>query len=124
MSLFTIAQVNPPLRPSYEPLRQNEDWSVLAKAGTVKDPDLFDPLKYISLTRTGSVWVSFGGQVRERLESWNQFNFGAPVAAVHNDSYLYSRLMLHADLHIGTHVRVFVQEKNSFSTHRALVGGQ
>jgi len=124
MSLFTIAQVNPPLRPSYEPLRQNEDWSVLAKAGTVKDPDLFDPLKYISLTRTGSVWVSFGGQVRERLESWNQFNFGAPVAAVHNDSYLYSRLMLHADLHIGTHVRVFVQEKNSFSTHRALAGGQ
>ena len=124
MNLFTMAQGNPSVRPAYEPLRQNEDWSVLAKTGSVKDPDRFDPLKYISLTRTGSVWVSFGGQVRERFESWNQFNFGAPVTAVHNDSFLYSRLMLHADLHIGTHVRVFVQEKNSFSTHRALVGGQ
>jgi hypothetical protein len=119
-----MAQGNSPPRPAYETLRQNEDWSVLAKTGKVKGPDRFDPLKYISLTRTGLVWVSLGGQIRERFESWNQFNFGAPVTAVHNDSFLYSRLMLHADLHIGTHVRVFAQEKSSFLTRRALVGGQ
>jgi len=124
LCLISTAQGNPPRRPTYQPLRQNEDWSVLARNGNIQDRDPFDPLKYISLTRTGSVWVSFGGQFRERFENWNQFNFGAPAAAVHNDSFLYSRLMLHADLHIGTHVRVFVQEKNSFSTHRALVGGQ
>ncbi|MFB3920144.1 MAG: alginate export family protein [Terriglobia bacterium] len=97
---------------------------MLAKAGGVRDSDPFDPLKYVPLTRTGAVWIGFGGQLRERFEVWNQFNFGAPVTAVHNDNFLYTRLMLHADLHVGTHVRVFVQEKNSFSTHRSLLGGQ
>ena len=119
-----VAQEGPVGRPAYEPLRQNEDWSVLVNPDVLKETDPFDPMKYISLTDSGSMWVSFGGQVRERVEIWNQYNFGAPASAVHNDGFLLSRLMLHADLHMGSYVRIFLQEKSAFSTHRALMGGQ
>ncbi len=120
----SFAQGNSSGRPTYESVRQNEDWSVLAKIDRLREADSFDALKYVPLTESGSTWVSFGGQIRERVEGWNQFNFGAPVSAVHNDAFLLSRLMLHADLHLGSKVRIFVQEKNAFSTHRALYGGQ
>jgi hypothetical protein len=110
--------------PAYQTLRQNEDWSVLAGRETGPSADFFDPFKYVPLSAGGAIWMSLGGQVRERIESWNQFNFGAPATAVHNDGFLLSRLLLHTDFHFGEHVRVFVQEKNALETHRALVGGR
>jgi len=120
---LSFAQGNVPARPAYQILRLNEDWSVLAKPGGVKGADYFDPVKYVPLKKNGSIWMSFGGQVRERVESWQQFNFGAPVTAVHNDSFLFSRLMLHADLHLGPSFRIFVEGKSALATHRALIGG-
>jgi alginate export protein len=107
--------------PAYQILRQDEDWSGLAKGD---DDDPFAPIKFVPLSESGSIWASFGGQLRERVESWNQFNFGAPPTAIHNDGFLLSRLLLHSDLHFGPHARFFIQEKNSFSTHRALLGGR
>ncbi len=121
--ILSYGQGNPPDRPTYQQLRQNEDWSVLANRDVLKQTDPFDPIKYVPLTDSGSTWVSFGGQVRERVEIWNQYNFGEPVTAVHNDGFLLSRLMLHADIHLGTKFRIFLQEKSAFSTHRALLGG-
>ncbi len=117
-----LGQGPPASAPEYQVLRQDEDWSLLAEPSAFQPRDIFDPLKYIRLNNNGSVWASLGGQVRERVEIWNQFNFGAPVTAVHNDGFALSRLLLHTDLHFGEHVRLFVQEKNAFSTHRALVG--
>ncbi len=110
--------------PAYQVLRQNEDWSSLAKKRAGEKDSFFDSIKHVRLNGSGSVWMSFGGQWRERLENWNQFNFGAPAKAVHNDSFLLSRLLVHADLHLGEHLRVFAQGKNSFSTRRDLPGGR
>jgi len=54
---------NPP--PAYKLLRYEEDYSYL------KDPscrtDFWDPIKYIPLWRHDDWYVSFGGEVRERL---------------------------------------------------------
>ena len=120
---LSFAQADATARPAYQNLRQNEDWSVLANPGNVQGRDLFDPIKYISLTDSGSIWMSLGGQVRERLENWEGFNFGAPVTAPDNDTFLLSRLMFHADLHLGSAVRIFVQERSAYETHRTLTGG-
>src|SRR5688572_28696688 len=59
--------------PPYTPVRYNEDYSYL------KDPDkrtdFFDPIKYIPLNESGDVYLSLGGQFRERYEYFNNANF-------------------------------------------------
>lgn len=111
-------------RPYYQDMRYQEDWSVLSGRDRSQTGDLFDPIKYVPLTEDGSIWVSFGGQIRERVEIWNNFNFGAPASADHDDVFLLSRFRLHGDLHIGKQVRVFVEGKSAFATDRSLVGGR
>lgn len=119
------AQTEPPaapVRPAYQPLRFLEDWSVLAR-GTPTDADVWDRIKYIPLSDDESVWLSLGGSMRFRAEHWSDFAFGA--AGVENDdTFLLWRLLLHADLHLGENVRVFVEGKSALSTDRDLPGGR
>jgi len=108
-------------RPNYSPvLRQNEDWSVLAGDDTIQTKSFFDPIKYIPLTDDGNFWISFGGQVRFRLEGWNNFNFDKEF----DDTFLLTRLRLHTDIHTGKYLRFFAEMKSAFSTDRDLPGGR
>jgi hypothetical protein len=60
--------------------RFDEDWSVLRGVDRSKTDDFWDRFKFIPLTEDQNVWLSLGGQVRERLEyfgvtrrrSWTQ----------------------------------------------------
>jgi hypothetical protein len=91
--------------PAYSPLRFNEDYSYLRDPSRRTDP--FDALKYLQLRADDATWfVSLGGEVRERVEviSHPDFGFGGG-----HDAYLLQRLALHADLHLGERVRVFVE---------------
>jgi hypothetical protein len=111
----------PVKRPAYNPVMpQNEDWSVLAGRDLSTTGDLFDPIKYIALNEDGSIWMSFGGQVRVRVEDWNNFGF----AAANDDTFVLTRELIHGDLHVGEHVRVFAEGKNADSTERDLPGGR
>jgi len=110
-------------RPAYQPLSFTENWSVIENA-PAESADLFDPIKYIELDHTGWAWLSLGGQLRERVEAWNGFAFGAPPEADDDAVYLVSRLLTHADLHLGSHLRVFVEARSSLATDRDLVGGR
>jgi len=111
----------PAVRPAYRELRFEEDWSALRDPEALASRDLFDPLKHVPLTDDGSVWISFGGQLRERVEAWSGFDFGAPEDD--DEVFLLSRLLLHADLHLGPHVRVFVEGKSALSTEPFVFGG-
>ena len=107
-------------RPKFSPvLRQNEDWSVMP-ALDESDTDFFDPIKHIPLSDDGEIWVSFGGQARLRLESWNNFGF----TDRNDDEFLLTRLRVHSDLHVGPNIRVFAEGKSAFSTDRDLPGMQ
>jgi hypothetical protein len=97
---------------------------VLAGADDTAASDLFDPIKYVPLTESGSSWVSFGAQLRERLELWDDFNFGDPAGIGHDDAFLLTRVLFHADLHVTPWLRVFAQGKSSFSLDRELAGGE
>lgn len=113
------------VRPAYQVLRQNEDWSVLKSRPDDAAVDPFDGMKYVVLGDSSKVWASFGVQLRLRAEFWNDFNFGAAPAGVETDDLFgLSRLMLHADLHFGRPWRVFVQAKSSLVTDRELAGGR
>jgi hypothetical protein len=113
------ASDEPPARPKYARQRFDEDWSVLRGQ---KPTDFFDPIKYIPLNEPGSVWLSLGGELRERFEGWTNFNL---MDADDTDgAFLLSRFKLHADAHVGENYRVFVEGLGAFSTDRDLPGGR
>ena len=91
-------------------------------------PDRLTPLEHVKLNGSGSLWVALGGQLRERVESWSNFNFGAlppaPTAVRPNDAFTLTRLLASADLHAGGHLRVVAQGKSSLVTSRKLAGGR
>ena len=96
--------------PVYQPLRYEDDFSYLADPARRSDP--WDGLKYIpiSASRYGPVWLSLGGELRERFEAYHNPNFGlrAPPA----NAYSLHRLQLHMDLHLTDYIRVFAQVAN------------
>jgi len=103
--------------------RFNEDWSVLRGVDLGATDDFWDRLKFIPLTSDGSVWLSLGGQVRERAEYFRHFLFGASVPK-DTDSYLLSRFRLSADLHVTPYFRMFAEGKSSMALDRDLQGGR
>lgn len=109
-------------RPAYQVRRFDEDWSVLKGVDRTRTDDGWDRVKFIPLTDDQTVWVSVGGQVRERLEYFHEFNFGASTPKA-SDGYLLSRIMLDADLHLGRYARVYVEGKSALATDRDLAGG-
>ncbi|HPD16489.1 MAG TPA: alginate export family protein [Planctomycetota bacterium] len=108
--------------PAFKDRRFEEDWSVLAKRKPDDPTDVFDPIKYVPLSPDGFIWASFGGQVRERYEHWNNFAFRK--AAPRDDDYLQSRFRLHGDFHLGDRARVFIELKSAHTTDRDLPQGR
>ncbi|MCC7386587.1 MAG: alginate export family protein [Deltaproteobacteria bacterium] len=105
------ARAEPPhcQRPSYELLRYDEDYSFLA------DPtcrtDLWDRAKYLPLGASRTAYFSFGADLRERYEYLHSPDWGRDPQDP--SGYFLHRLMLHGDLHLGSHFRGFVQLKSA-----------
>ncbi len=109
-------------RPRFSFLRYQEDWSGLRGTDPASLTDFWDPIKYIPLNEDGSIWVSFGGSTRLRMESWSNFNFGDTSGS--DDVFVLWRALLHADFHVGENVRAFIQGKSAQSSSRSLPGGR
>ena len=101
--------------------RFNEDWSTLEGVDTSKTDDFWDRLKYIPLTADQNVWLSLGGQIRERVEYFDQFQFGSS-APKRSDTYLLSRFRLNADLHVTPYFRIYAEGRSALATDRDLEG--
>ncbi|MBM3992412.1 MAG: hypothetical protein FJ298_15620 [Planctomycetes bacterium] len=122
---FGQAQPMPstPELPGYKLLRQDEDWSrfVATEGG-----DTFDPLKHIALG--DSRWLSVGGRIEAREEIWDGFGFGgtAPTGAsrANSDNFAVSRMLAHADLTVGEHLRAYLELMTAQCTERDLQGGE
>src|SRR5438477_1192658 len=124
------AQAGPPpgepKRPAYQigsAGRFNEDWSVLRGIDLERTDDVWDRLKFIPLTPDQNVWLTLGGQARERGEYFRQFLFGNSEPK-QSDGYLLSRYRLSADLHATRYVRLFAEGRSAFALDRELVGGR
>ena len=91
--------------PPFRPLRFQDDFSYLADPAKRVDP--FDPIKYIPLGFDDPrYYLSFGGGLRERYEYNHNPGFGTRVR---NNDYALQRITLLADLHLGPHLRFFVE---------------
>lgn len=108
-----------PTRPAYQLLRFDENWDLMREAPKV---DFFDPVKCMVFGPEDVSWLSLGGQVRARQEVWRNFSFGTPAVA--DDTFGLERVQLHADLHLGTHFRLFVEGIDARTVgDRSLPGG-
>ncbi|WP_245528458.1 alginate export family protein [Gluconobacter morbifer] len=86
-----------------------EEWRELP-SGPCSPHDPLDALKHIDLNDSRSIWLSLSGETR--LRNW--FDSKPDLGAYHNnDSGRFTvRNLYGADLHLGTHVRVFGQLVN------------
>jgi hypothetical protein len=93
--------------PIYHSLRYEDDFSYLANPAKSTDP--WDPLKYIPIGdgKYGPSYLSLGGEVRERFESYLNPNFG--LKAPQSNAYVLQRLLLNIDAHVTDYIRVFAQ---------------
>ena len=102
------AQVAKPSRPAYAAERYDEDWSFLRDPS--KRTDFFDPIKWIPLDKDGSLFLTLGGELRERFQDTRNQSFGLPSPA--HDANGYHRIFLFGDIHLGPHLRTFVELVN------------
>jgi hypothetical protein len=115
-----------PNRPAYQigsAGRFNEDWSSLRGVDLGATDDPLDRLKFIPLTSDQSVWLTIGGQIRERGEYFRHLLFGDSQPK-DSDGYLLSRYRLLADLHVGRYFRLFAEGRSAFALDRELAGGR
>lgn len=111
-----VAQDRPAApRPAFENLRYREEWSAKTSG------DAWDALKHVDLDPAGRHWISFGGHFRVRGESVRNFLGGGP--GTRRDAFLVGRAHLHADLHVGSHVRGFLEGRVADVAGRELPGG-
>jgi len=101
--------------PDYQKLRYDEDYAYLADAS--RRSDFWDPLKYIPLSDSGDVYLSFGGEGRWRYERYHDYQWDPD--SPDDDGYLLQRFLLSADLHVGAWFRAFAQLQSSLETWRA-----
>ena len=106
-AIFALAATSVPDLQVPDPttLRYDEDWSILAKAET-RTGRWTEEFKYIPLDWNGSIYLTTGLEVRARNENYRNNLWGD--AASSDDSYIWTRLLPYADLHVGN-VRAFVQ---------------
>ncbi len=98
---------DPPCPPKYHNLRFAENWRPCLCRDCCEWEDWSDKFKARRLTRNGSIWANFGGQLRFRWEKFTNIGFGAPADA--DDAWLLGRLRAHADIHFGENLRVYVE---------------
>jgi Alginate export len=101
-----LGQLNP-----INMLRYNDNF-VSAKKDTAKNG--FNRLKYIPLGK--KTYISFGGELREQYQYFDNLNFGDVPPAIKKTSVgqLWHRIMVHSNIEIGTKARIFVQLNSTF----------
>jgi hypothetical protein len=98
--------------PTYE-----EDWRALQG---VDRTDIWDPVKFVQLSADGTTSLSFGGEARVTYERFGNPNFGL-TPPDDPDGYFLQRYLLHADVHVGSRVRVWTEFNSSLENGR--IGG-
>ncbi len=91
------------------PVRFLENYEYLKDTSQVSNA--LDHLKFIPLNDAKTSYLSIGGEVKVFYESTrNRDDEG--------EGYLLTRLMVHADLHIGNNFRIFIQPASGFESFR------
>ncbi len=91
-------------------LRYDDDFSLVKNDSLKKGPDY---LKYNSFGNHN--YISFGGELREQFQIYRNLNFGDVPPSYQNTSptQLWHRFLLHTNIEVGNHLRLFIQFNNT-----------
>lgn len=89
----------------YKMQRAEEDWSFLRDTASATSDAPIRAWKFLPLSPERSVWMSLGGDARVRFERFENPLWGAGLED--ENGYWLQRYFLHADLHLGEHLRLF-----------------
>ena len=92
----------------YATARWAEDWQVLRDPA--RHDDLFDPLKFIALNDSKSVYLTLSGD--ERLKNWFETRPFLGTQKPNDSGRMTLRGLYGADLHLGSHVRLYAELVN------------
>jgi hypothetical protein len=99
--------------------RYDEDWSKLADPAN-RTGHWTEEFKYVPLSTDGQIWLSTGGELRARVESYGNNLWGEADAP--DDAYLWTRATPYVDLHAGP-LRAFVQPIAAYAVGVAPAAG-
>jgi hypothetical protein len=96
-----------------------------AIAADTSERNFYRQIKEIPFFRKDTLpKLSFGGEIREQLRSFNPINWGdVPEGQSENDTYLNQRYMLHADLRLNNTFRIFAQLNSNLTLGKDVVTG-
>ncbi|MCS3795428.1 alginate export family protein [Niastella sp. OAS944] len=114
MCLFFFLHANSQQLPQFKTLRYDEDYSVLKSDTTAS---FYRNIKYLSLSAQGNTYLSIGGEVRYQYFNIRNEDWGD--APKDDDGFLFSRFLLHTDLHAGKNFRLFGQLQGSMANGKA-----
>src|SRR6478735_8792484 len=114
MCLFFFLHANSQQLPQFKTLRYDEDYGVLKNDTTAS---FYRNIKYLSLSARGSTYLSIGGEVRYQYFNIRNEDWGD--APKDDDGFLFSRFLLHTDLHAGKNFRLFGQLQGSMANGKA-----
>ena len=87
--------------PPYQLLRAEEQYTYL-RDGSPYGRDLFDPVKFIPLNASPSVYFTLGGEIRPRFEYFDNEDWEEA-----QEGFYSQRLAFHSVLNLGAYVRLF-----------------
>lgn len=112
--LFFFLHANSQQLPQFKTLRYDEDYGVLKNDTTAS---FYRNIKYLSLSAQGNTYLSIGGEVRYQYFNIRNEDWGD--APKDDDGFLFSRFLLHTDLHAGKNFRLFGQLQGSMANGKA-----
>ena len=112
-SAVALAQTPQPMPPGPPPNPARPPLTPIDQAGEnftfLRDPsnraDLWDPLKYVPLDRTGDFYLTFGFEFRSEYEWFQNAMWGAGPQTI--SGYWLQRIIPEMSLTLGSHVRMF-----------------
>lgn len=96
------------LIPPFKQLRYDEDYSILKNDSS---KHWYRTTKFNPLSRNRKTYLSIGGDIRFQYQWFKNENWGEAVKD--DDGFMLTRLLVHADLHLGKHFRTFIQLQSS-----------
>lgn len=114
MSLSVWISINAQTTSGFKLLRYDEDYSSL-KNDTNRSY-WYSRTKFQPLSKNGHTYLSFGGEYRYQYFYFKNEGWGK--LPNDKDGYLLSRLLGHADLHVGTSFRTFIQIQTSLANSK------
>lgn len=111
LSCFLLL-TNLALSQNFKLMRYDEDYSFLRDSSKT----FYNKIKYRSLSKSGDIYMSLGGEAREELDYTQHEDWGE--TGVGRDVFFLQRYHLHGDIHLGNRVRIFGQLRSGLENGR------